>query len=103
MAIDLLFGAFGLFACCCILQLWLLKRVQGRLTRRHPRTFPAVEKRSFLFPTRAIWFFTVNDAYKRLDDAKLNRRVRDLKLGGVAAMISWFAFVILGFMGFEGY
>lgn len=82
---------FGVFFICCILQFWYLKKVRDALIDRHPATFLAVEKSS-IFPMRGLWKFTGGNRYKQLNDADLNRHVRNLKRLMIVGFGAWAAY-----------
>lgn len=79
---------FGVFFVCCILQFWYLKKVRDALIERHPDTFLSVEKSS-IFPMQGLFKFARGGRYKDLNDALLNRHVRNLKRLMIVAYIAW--------------
>ena len=84
---------FGVFFVCCILQFWYLKQVRDALIERHPDTFLSVEKSS-IFPMQGLYKFARGSRYKDLNDATLNRHVRNLKRLMILGYAAWGAYAI---------
>lgn len=84
---------FGVFFVCCILQFWYLQKFRDALIERHPDTFLSVEKSS-IFPMQGLYQFARGGRYKDLNDAVLNRHVRNLKRLMIVAYTAWGGFAL---------
>ena len=82
---------FGVFFVCGILQFLFLKQIRDALIERHPNTYLEIEKGSF-FPLQGLQRFLRRNRYKALDDADLNKRVRNFKRLYLVAIGAWLCF-----------
>ena len=87
---------FAVFFGCCLAQFWFMKNVRDALIERHPETFLSVEKSS-MFPYRGLQRFIRGNRHKALQDAGLNRQIRNIKRLNVLAVASWLAYAIVLF------
>lgn len=92
-------GAFAVFMACCGLQFLFRRRVVQALVERHPDLWLEMSRKAF-FDVNIGIDFAMGRRDRKLGDADLTRKVQQLRLLYLVAIISWLAFAASLFLGF---
>jgi hypothetical protein len=84
---------FSVFFLCALSQFWFVKLVRDALIDRHPDAYLRAERSSF-FAGGGLYRFIVGNRSKALLDVELDRRVRNVRLLYLVALIAWLAIPI---------
>ena len=85
------FSAFAVFFICCALQFWFQQRIVRALATRHPGLWLAMSGKAF-FIQNAVLRFANRRQDRGLGDADLTRKVQQLRLVYLVAILAWLVF-----------